>query len=146
MSRVNCLFKIEYTNEGSGYHAFCDLPPFIFSNGFVGVVYLFGHIAETPEAVYEEGEENGEGEFVPSYQRGTKQYILRTGLITQQTVDLLYFLRMISRVELTLLTGEVVRMNRLEVSHEYQFDDKQEATAELRFDLDEHLVATACCV
>jgi hypothetical protein len=75
-----------------------------------------------------------------------KKYLFRTGLLTAQRLDLLYFLLMVSRVDLTLLTGEVVRMNHLEVSHEWRFDDKQEATAELLFDMGEIVSRTACCI
>ena len=146
MPDINCLYKIEFTNEGSSYHSFCDIDPYIFSDGFIGELYLEAHIAESPEDIYEEGEENGEGEFVPSFKRGVKQYILRTGLITAQTVDLIYFLRLLTRVELTLLTGEVVEMKNLSITHEWQFEDKQEATVEITFDMDEIITKTACCI
>ena len=134
----NCLFQIRYTNT-------CDLYPYYFEDGWSGLIYLDAHLAETELDLYEEGEEDGEGVFQADLKRGRKEYLLRTGLVTQQRVELLYLLPLFDTIYLTLQTGEVVQVFNLSVSHEYQFDDKQESTVELRFDMGEYLVSEACC-
>jgi len=133
------LYKIEYSHS-------CDIGGYYFSGGFEGEIYLHGHVAESPEDRFEEGSENGEGLFIPSLQRGLKQYIFRTDLVTGQTVEMLYFLSLLDDVRLIYPTGEEVSLQRLQVSHQWMFDDRREAQVELLYDLDEVLLSTACCI
>jgi hypothetical protein len=123
----------------------CNLGEIIYEDGFEQILFLE---TETMEPVFpytEKGQENGYGQFIPTFQRQEKNYVIRTLLIPQFIVDVLHRLKLHDTIAITDLVGDLWTVKSIDVEHEWQFSDKYYATAILTVDVGEEIVTTACC-
>jgi hypothetical protein len=93
----------------------------------------------------EKGQENGYGQFIPTFQRQEKNWIIRTLLVPQFIVDVFHRLKLHDTIAITDLVGDLWTVKSIDVEHEWQFSDKYYATAILTVDVGEEIVTTACC-
>ena len=123
----------------------CDLGSITYDDGFTQVLYLETETMEPTFPYTEKGQENGYGQFVPTFQRQDKLYLIRTGLIPQFIVDVLHRLKLHDTITLTDLVGDVWTVKEIDTDHEWQFQDKYYAVATITVNLDEGIVVTGCC-
>jgi hypothetical protein len=135
---MNKYLKLQFGNS-------CDLEGYYLKDGFTFTTYLEGEVYESEEDKYEEGEDDSNGDFIPTFKRGLKRYIVRLGLMNLATVEMLHSLRVFDTFTLTMQTGEVMPIFRPEFTHEWQFAELQYATGELKFDMGEINKKLYCC-
>ncbi|MEN6569060.1 MAG: hypothetical protein ABFC18_03505, partial [Rikenellaceae bacterium] len=123
----------------------CNLGDLLYEDGLEQTLYLETEAMEPTFPYTEKGQENGYGQFVPTWQRQEKNYIIRTLLIPQFIVDVLHRLKLHDTVEIIDLVGDTWTVKSIDVEHDWQFDDKYYALATLTVDLNETIVITACC-
>lgn len=127
------------------FHNTCDLGDILYHDGFTQTLWFESETMEPSFPLEEEGQKNGEGRFVKTFARQTKKYLARTKNISDYMVDVLHRLRLHDTITLTDLVGDTNTVYNLEVEHEWLFDDKYYAKAELTFDYDETIVLSGCC-
>jgi len=94
----------------------------------------------------EDGQENGDGDFIPTFRRGMKRYRIRTGLVPDYMVDAIQRMKLHDHIELTFKTGEIEQIYNVDVEMEWQFEKYcHQATVVLTFDMDEKIVVGSCC-
>lgn len=135
---MNKYLKVEYWNE-------CDLGFIYYQGGQHFWFYLDADVSEPQYEEVEEGKETEEGEFVATYKRQVKKYIIRTGLLPEFLVDMLYRMKLHDHILLTFKTGEVEYIKNVEVTHEWAFTQKQFALVTIKFDMDEKVIIGGCC-
>lgn len=136
---MNKYFKFEYWNS-------CDLGNIYYQGGQKFVFYLDADIMEPFMEDVEDGQENGEGDFVPTYRKQIKRYRLRSGLISDYLVDAIQRMKLHDNIELTFKTGEVEPIYNVDVDVEWQFEKYlSQATITITYDIDEKIVIGACC-
>ena len=123
----------------------CNLGGIIYEDGFTQVLYLETETMEPTFPYTEKGQENGYGQFVPTFQRQDKLYLIRTGLIPQHIVDVLHRLKLHDTVTLTDLVGDSFTVKEIDTEHEWQFQDRYYAIATVTVNLGEDIVITGCC-
>lgn len=123
----------------------CDLGEITYDDGFSQVLYLETETMEPTFPYTEKGQENGYGQFVPTFQRQDKLYLIRTGLIPQFIVDVLHRLKLHDTVTLTDLVGDSWTVKEIDTEHEWQFQDRYYAIATITVNLGEGIVVTGCC-
>ena len=127
------------------FHNTCDLGDILYHDGFTQTLYFESETMEPSFPLEEEGQKNGEGRFVKTFARQTKKYLARTKAMPDYMVDVFHRLRLHDTITLTDLVGDTNTVYNLEVEHEWLFDDKYYAKAELTFDYDETVVLSGCC-
>ena len=123
----------------------CDLGDILYHETFTQTLWFESETMENTYPQDEEGVKNGEGRFVRSFARQVKKYLVRTKVIPDFMVDVFYRMKLHDTVELIDLVGDVNDIYNLEVEHEWLWDDKYYAKAELTFDYDEAVVIAGCC-
>jgi hypothetical protein len=123
----------------------CDLGEITYDDGFSQVLYLETETMEPTFPYTEKGQENGYGQFVPTFQRQEKVYLIRTMLLPQFIIDVLHRLKLHDTIVLTDLVGDTNTVTDIEVEHEWQFDDKYYALATITVGLGEEIIVTGCC-
>lgn len=123
----------------------CDLGEITYDDGFTQVLYLETETMEPTFPYTEKGQENGYGQFVPTFQRQDKVYLIRTMLIPQHIVDVLHRLKLHDTVTLTDLVGDSFTVKEIDTEHEWQFQDRYYAIATVTVNLGEDIVITGCC-
>lgn len=123
----------------------CDLGDIVYEDDFEQTLWLETEVMEPTFPYVEKGQENGDGVFIPTWQRQDKTYNIRTLLIPQYIVDVLHRLKVHETITLTDLLGEVWTVNQIDIEHEWFDNDKYYATATIIADLGEGIVKTGCC-
>ena len=123
----------------------CNLGEIIYEDGFEQYLWLDSETMEPTFPYTEKGQENGYGQFVATFQRQDKVYIIRTNLVPQFIVDVLHRLKLHDNIALTDIVGDAWIVKEIEVEHEWQFSDKYYALATITVNLDEGIVITGCC-
>jgi hypothetical protein len=136
---ANKYLKFEYWNT-------CDLGNVYYQGGHHFWFYLDGDVLEPFHEDTEDGQENGEGDFVPTYRRQMKRYRIKSSLIPEHLIDAIQRMKLHDNIELTFKTGEVEQIYNLDVEPEWQFEKYcWQGTVTLTFDMDEKVVLGACC-
>ena len=136
---MNKYLKFEYWNT-------CDLGNIYYQGGQHFWFYLDGDVLEPFHEETEDGQENGEGDFIPTFRRGMKRYRIRTGLVPDYMVDAIQRMKLHDHIELTFKTGEIEQIYNVDVEMEWQFEKYcHQATVVLTFDMDEKIVVGSCC-
>jgi len=130
------MILIEYSNS-------TDIAPYYLKDT-TGKIYLDAVVNQTQYDYLEDGIENGDLEFFPAWQRGTKRYIIDTKLQPQHRVELLYRLAEMDSVQIIQENGKYFDAKRLVVSHSYPFEDRKFALVKIEFDIGETLVKRQC--
>jgi len=134
---MNKVLKIEYWNT-------CDIGNVYYQGGHHFWFFLDADVGEPFHEITEDGQENGDGDFVPTFRRHLKKYQIKTGLLPEYLIDALYFMRLHDNIEITLKSGEKEPIYNVNVEHEWAFE-KYFAMATITFDMDEKVVVGACC-
>jgi hypothetical protein len=136
---MNKYLKFEYWNT-------CDLGNIYYQGGQHFWFYLDGDVLEPFHEDTEDGQENGEGDFIPTLRRQMKRYRIRTSLIPDYLIDAIQRMKLHDHIELTFKTGEVEQIYNLDIETEWQFEKYcWQGTVTMTFDMDEKVVLGACC-
>ena len=136
---MNKYLKFEYWNT-------CDLGNIYYQGGQHFIFYLDADVAEPFHEEVEDGQENGDGDFIPTYRRQMKRYRIRTGLIPDYLIDAIQRMKLHDHIELTFKSGEVEQIYNIDVEPEWQFEKYAwQGTVTLTFDMDESITVGACC-
>lgn len=136
---MNKYLKFEYWNE-------CDLGNIYYQGGQKFMFYLDADVGEPLHEDIEEGQENGDGDFIPTYRRQMKRYRIRTGLIPDFLIDAMQRMKLHDNIELTFKTGEVEQIYNVDIEPEWQFEKYAwQGTVTMTFDMDESITVGACC-
>jgi len=153
--QVTCVFgfdtglppRLDYSQKYLIFDFFnsCNLGDINYIDSFLQTLYLESETMESTFTTEEEGQKNGEGQFVRTFARQTKKYSIRTMALPDYMVDVFNRMKLHDNVQLTDLVGDVHNVYNLEVDHEWLFDDKHYAKIDLTFDYDETVIIAACC-
>jgi hypothetical protein len=136
---MNKYLKFEYWNT-------CDLGNIYYQGGQHFWFYLNGDVLEPFHEDIEDGQEDGEGDFVPTYRRQMKRYKIRTALVPDYLIDAIQRMKLHDHIELTFKTGEVEQIYNLDIEVEWQFEKYcWQGTVTMTFDMDEKVVLGSCC-
>jgi len=136
---MNKYLKFEYWNT-------CDLGNVYYQGGQHFWFFLDGDVGEPFYEEVEDGQENGDGDFVPTYRRQIKKYLIKSSLVPDYLVDAMKRMELHDNIELTWKTGEVEQIYNVSVEPEWQFEKKcHQATVTITFDMNEKITVGACC-
>jgi hypothetical protein len=136
---MNKYLKFEYWNT-------CDLGNIYYQGGHHFWFFLDGDVLEPFHEDTEDGQENGDGDFVPTYRRQMKRYWIKSSLIPEHLIDAIQRMKLHDNIELTFKTGEVEQVYNLDIEVEWQFEKYcWQGTVTITFDMDEKVVLGACC-
>ena len=136
---MNKYLRFEYWNE-------CDLGYIYYQGGQHFIFYIDGDITEPFHEEVEDGQENGDGTFIPTYRKGLKRYRIRTTLIPDYLIDAMQRMKLHDHIELTFKSGEIEQIYNVDCEVEWQFEKYAwQGTVALTFDMDESITVGACC-
>jgi hypothetical protein len=135
---MNKYLKIEYWNT-------CDLGSIYYQGGFKPRFYLDADVGEPFYEETEDGQENGDGDFVPTFRRQIKKYLIKTGLLPEFLIDAIKRMELHDNVWLTFKTGEIEQIFNVSVEYEWAFEEKYYAMATITFDMNERIAIGSCC-
>ena len=136
---MNKYLKFEYWNT-------CDLGNIYYQGGQHFIFYLDADVGEPIHEEVEEGQENGDGDFIATYRRQMKRYRIRTGLIPDYLIDAIQRMKLHDHIELTFKSGEIEQIYNVDCEVEWQFEKYAwQGTVTLTFDMDESITVGACC-
>lgn len=136
---MNKYLKIEYWNT-------CDLGKIYYQGGQQFYFYLDGDVLEPAHEDTEDGHENGDGEFIPTYRKQVKRYTIRTALVSDYLIDAIHRMKLHDNIYLTFKTGERERIYNVEVSVDWVFERfLHQGMVTLTFDIGEGVTLSACC-
>jgi hypothetical protein len=124
----------------------CNLGDIYYEGGLTQTLWFKSEPMEASFPQEEEGAKNGEGQFVRTFARQVKKYLVRTGTMPDYMVDVFNRMKLHDTIELTDLVGDTNDVYNLEVEHEWLNTDKYYAKIELTFDYDETVVILASCI
>ena len=122
----------------------CDLGDIDYTD-FDQTLWIETEVMEPVFPYTEKGQENGDGEFVPAWQRSDKLYQIRTKLIPQYIVDVLHRLKVHNSVTMIDIVGDEFTVEQIDTEHEWHDNDKYYAIAVISADLGEGVVNSGCC-
>lgn len=136
---MNPYLKLSYRHS-------CDLGgiPYSALTAFRLYLYLDADVQQPRHELIEEGEENQDKTFIPTFRKTTKRYRIKTGIIPDHVADALEVMKLHDSIILTWRTGEEDYLNAVEVDIEYPFDN-DDAVATITFGIGEEVVVTSCC-
>lgn len=127
------------------FHNDCDLGDIYYHGGFTQTAYIDSEPMEPSFPIEEEGIKNGEGQFIRTFARQVKKYLLRTKEMPDYMVDVFNRMKLCDSIQLIDLVGDVHDVFNLEVEHEWLGTDKYYAKIDLTFDYNEAVVISGCC-
>lgn len=123
----------------------CNLGDIFYEDNFMQTLWILSDNIEQQFPYVEKGQENGDGRFIPTFRRQEKTYVIRTMLVGQYMVDIMHRLRLHDLVTYLDMVGDTYIVEKIDVEHEWQFDDKYYATVTLILDLGEAITKFSCC-
>jgi len=136
---MNKYLKFEYWNT-------CDLGNIYYQAGQHFIFYLDADIYEPFHEEVEDGQENGDGTFIPTYRKGIKRYRIRTSLVPDYLIDAMQRMKLHDNIELTFKTGEVEQIYNVDIEPEWVFEKRLwQALVTITFDMDEKVIVSGCC-
>ena len=118
---MNDYILIEYSNS-------VDFGDILYQNTFENKIYLDADVSKPEYEIVEEGTENGDGEFFPTFQKWAKKYSI-TFYAQEFLVDALTLMTLHDQITVTLRNGEA--SNVLDAEVEYKWDSNIECWAEV---------------
>ena len=118
---MNDYILIEYSNS-------VDFGDILYQNTFENKIYLDADVSKPEYEIVEEGVENGDGEFLPTFQKWAKKYSI-TFYAQEFLVDALTLMTLHDQITVTLRNGEA--SNVLDAEVEYKWDSNIECWAEV---------------
>lgn len=131
------FLKLEFWSD-------CSLGAIYYGTDMHFIIYLDADVEQMFFEESEEGQENGDGDFVPSFRRQLKRYKIITQELPEHMVDALYRMKLNDYIQLTWKTGEIDDIYNIQVEHEW-FAEKTYAIVTITFDMDEKCVTGGCC-
>lgn len=133
------MYKIEYWSD-------CQIGYIPADTHFY--MWIDGVFLESEEILFEEGTENANKVFYPTFQKSTKQYKLESNLIGDTQLDTLRSIKYFNHREITYPTGETYEMNNYKCEDpEWPFDNPSYPIAKITFDIGEEiLIRSSCCI
>lgn len=140
-----------YTNTFGGLRKYtkiqwwhsCDIGNLLYQTGYQNVLYLDSELTRDTPDFFEEGKEDGEKTFIPSFQKLVDK-ILLTDYVPEHVLNALIALPLHKNVLVTTKDNLYIgRALRFEVS--FTMEDDCHASVELRFQQENALIASACC-
>ena len=104
---MNDYILIEYSNS-------TDFGDILYQNTFVNRIYLDADVSTPEYELVEDGEENGDGEFFPSFQKWSKKYSI-TFYAQEFLVDAITLMALHDQINITLKNGESSNVKDIEV-------------------------------
>jgi len=136
---MNKYLRFEYWNE-------CDLGYIYYQGGQHFIFYIDGDITEPFHEEVEDGQENGDGTFIPTYRKGLKRYRIRTTLVPDYLIDAMQRMKLHDHIELTFKSGEIEQIYNVDIEPEWVFEKRLwQALVTITFDMDESITVGACC-
>ena len=136
---ANKYLKFEYWNT-------CDLGNIYYQGGQHFWFFLDADVLEPFTEDTEDGQENGDGDFIPTYRKQVKKYRIKSGLISDYLVDAIQRMKLHDNIYITFKSGEVEQIFNVDVEAEWQFEKYlSQATVTITFDMDEKIIIGACC-
>jgi len=127
------------------FHNDCDMGDIYYHGGFTQSIWLPSEPMETSFPIEEEGVKSGEGQFIRTFARQIKKYLLRTKTMPDYMVDVFNRMKLCDSIQLIDLVGDTHNIYNLEVEHEWIGTDKYYAKIDLTFDYNEAVVIGGCC-
>jgi len=136
---MNKYLRFVYWNE-------CDLGYIYYQGGQHFIFYIYGDITEPFHEEVEDGQENGDGTFIPTYRKGLKRYRIRTTLVPDYLIDAMQRMKLHDHIELTFKTGEIEQIYNVDIEPEWVFEKRLwQALVTITFDMDEKVIVSGCC-
>jgi hypothetical protein len=132
---MNDYILIEYSNS-------VDFGDIVYHDGFENKIYLDADVSKPDYELLEEGIENGEGEFSPTFQKWKKKYSIRF-YAQEFLVDALTLMALHDNITITLRNGEGSVVKDVEV--EPVWDDSIECWAEVTITFSTDYVIRKSC-
>jgi hypothetical protein len=123
----------------------CDFGDILYQTGFTQNLWINSEAMECTFPIEEEGVKNGFGQFVRSFARQTKTYLIKSFEVPDYLVDVFNRMKLHDTILFTNQFGETLEVYNLVVEHEYIFDDNFYAVLNITFDLGETAVISGCC-
>lgn len=107
--------------------------------------YIDAEIGEPTEEYTEEGEEDGNKNFIATFKKSVKKYFMETVQIPEHLIDAIHRLKFYEFVTVTTPIGDVWTMHNIKTEVNYPFSNKTYGIVKIEFDIDESLVVSGCC-
>jgi len=118
---MNDYIIIEYSNSA-------DFGNILYQNDFANKLYLDADVSKPEYELLEDGIENGDGEFIPTFQKWAKKYSIEF-YAQEFLVDALTLMALHDQINVTLKNGESSNVTDIEIA--YKWDSNIECWAEV---------------
>jgi len=122
---MNNYILIEYSNS-------VDFGDIVYHNTFGNKVFLKADVSKPEYELLEEGIENGDGEFEPTFQKWAKKYSIRF-YAQEFQVDALTLMALHDQITITLKNGESSNASDVEVTPKWDADIECWAEVTIKF-------------
>ncbi|NCT92950.1 MAG: hypothetical protein GXC72_00875 [Chitinophagaceae bacterium] len=133
IKEVTDMVKLEWWNES-------DIDPLLYQTGYKNRIYLDTYTEAMPPNLIQEGENNGEGEFVPSFHRVVYKHKFEA-FIPDYLQDAMAMLPIHDHVRITE-NGDSALIYQLKVTPDY--GENYIGTCRLEFELSNKYMKTSC--
>ena len=123
----------------------CNVGDILYENDFIQTLWIHSDNIEQSYPYIEKGQENGEGKFIPTFRRQEKTCLIRTAILPQYLIEVLHRLKMHDVMTYIDQVGDAFLIESIETEHEWLFDDKYFASANITIDLGDAIVTSGCC-
>lgn len=132
--------KIDYSNS-------CDLGSVYYAGGFVNTIYLDTEIGAPDYQYEEEGEDNGDGVLVKTFEKLQKIYKFQV-LVPEYMADALMFMALHDTISISYTNGLYIASVRNVVANVTWDEDTNSCMAlvEVSFQQDDQVLKDNCCV
>jgi len=108
---MNDYIIIEYSNSA-------DFGNILYQNDFANKLYLDADVSKPEYELLEDGIENGDGEFIPTFQKWAKKYSIEF-YAQEFLVDALTLMALHDQINVTLKNGESSNVTDIEIAYEW---------------------------
>lgn len=130
---VSAMVRLEWWNES-------DIDPLLYQTGYKNRIYLNSYTEAMPPSFIQEGDNNAEGEFIPTFHRAVFKHKIEA-FIPDYLQDAIAMLPMHSDVEVTE-NGETADMTQLKITPNY--GDNYMGTCRIEFEIGDKYIKTSC--
>ena len=121
----------------------CDIDNILYQAGFLNTIYLESDVGKPEYSLQEEGDNNGENDFIESFQKWEKFYRIEVK-VPEYMVDTLTMLPLHDYIYIWLQNGANGLVKDIDISPPAWETEGCHATMEIKFTLDS-IVKTQCC-
>ncbi len=123
----------------------CPINDILFGLTDPYIMYIDSDILKPRYEIEEDGAQDGNGEFVPTYQKLTKIYNLTISPIIESQVDALHIMSMCDTVTIRDKNFDeyIIKQGSIQLTVEWLTDEY--ASVEMAFQVDDVVVRNNCC-